>query len=97
MPGKVSRAHSLNRYHVIFGSILAPQNNALEASGEDTLGPLAPRCEWIGRRDDHEHILISLYNSHHANGASFFDVPTKPPIFAAQQDRSIKSIILLQI
>lgn len=67
----------LNRYNIIFRRIFTSQNNTLEASRKDALCPLASSCQWFRRRDNHKHIVVSLDNSHHADRAAFFDVPTK--------------------
>ena len=70
----------LNWYNIILCCIFTSHYNTLKASWEDTLCPLASCCNWLGRRDNHEHIVISLNNSHYTNRASFFNIPTNTRI-----------------
>lgn len=72
--------------HIDFRSVFASQDNAIEADGEDALRPLATCREWFGGRDDHEHILVPLDYSHHANSASFLDIPMETQVVSYLAD-----------
>lgn len=70
-----SQAPYLDRYHIHVGCIFAPQDQAIEAGWEHALGPLAASGDGFSRRNDHQHVIVPLNNTHHANSAALLDVP----------------------
>lgn len=89
LPEKVHNEHTLlNRDNIGLWCIFTSHYNTLESGREDTLCTLTSCCYWLGRRDDHEHVVVSLNNSHYTNRASFFDVPTNTGICKFQSRNS---------
>ena len=65
----------LHRNHISILIIIACQNKAFNIGWEEASEPLTACWDGVLGWNDHQHIIVSPNNTHHAYSAPFFDIP----------------------
>ena len=82
-------AKYLHRNHISILIIITCQNKAFNIGWKEASEPLTTCWDRLLWRNDHQHIIMSSYNTHYANSAPFFDIPEMQTFLRSIQPKTL--------